>query len=209
TITSRTLPAVVVAMAVSNDGKHLYVVTGPTGGATVQQLHVLDTTKPGMPDFNANPIDIPNSAASDVVPAVAPDGRLFAFVVTSGEVLEWGSDLDTSANPAPPALIRNLGANLRDFALSSDGKTAFSLGPNEEIQSPDLASAAVTAVKVLPAGSKPSTLGVVASTGPDLLAVCDQTGSNFYLVALSPSPSLVGTVKLDHPPIDVVVSPGG
>src|SRR5262249_47266591 len=46
TITSRTLPAAVVAMAVSNDGKHLYVVTGPTGGAAVQQLHVLDTTQP-------------------------------------------------------------------------------------------------------------------------------------------------------------------
>ena len=51
TITSRTLPAKVLAQAVSNDGKHLYVVVEPTTPATLRQLHVLDTTQPGMPDF--------------------------------------------------------------------------------------------------------------------------------------------------------------
>src|SRR5262245_10110886 len=52
TITSRTLPAIAIAQALSNDGKHLYVVTKPTAQATPQQLHVLDTTQTGMPDFN-------------------------------------------------------------------------------------------------------------------------------------------------------------
>ena len=66
TITSRTLPAKVIALAISNDGKHLYVIVEPTSPATLRQLHVLDTTQAGMPDFNTDPLDLPNSSGSDV-----------------------------------------------------------------------------------------------------------------------------------------------
>ena len=114
------------------------------------------------------------SKGSEVALAVAPDGRLLALVLLTGDVLRWGTDLDTNTNPAAPVVVKNLGANVRGLALSSDGKTAFSLGPNDEIQALDIAAAAVTVIKVLPAGAKPSSLAVVASTGPDHLAVCDK-----------------------------------
>src|SRR5262245_43410682 len=52
TITSRTLPAKAIDLAVSNDGNHLYIVTEPATAANPRQLHVLDTTQAGMPNFN-------------------------------------------------------------------------------------------------------------------------------------------------------------
>ena len=106
TITSRTLPAKVVAQAMSKDGKHLYVVVEPTAPATLRQLHVLDTTQAGMPDFNTNPLDLPNSSGSDVSLAVAPDGRLLTLVSSTGDVLHWPADLDTNATPAAPGWSR-------------------------------------------------------------------------------------------------------
>jgi hypothetical protein len=208
TITSRTLPTRAVAMAVSNDGQHLYIVTEPVGSATLRQLHVLDTAQPGMPDFNTNPIDLPNSAGSSVALAVTPDGQLLALVSATGDVLRWGTDLDTSANPAPPVVVINLGANLVGLTLSSDSKQAFTLGPGNHMQALDLAAATVTVIAVLPAG-QPSSMALISSTAPDMLAVADHTSSQIHLLALHPVPELVGSVTVDHAPIALVASPGG
>jgi hypothetical protein len=209
TITSRTLPAKVVAQAMSKDGKHLYVVVEPTAPATLRQLHVLDTTQAGMPDFNTNPLDLPNSSGSDVSLAVAPDGRLLTLVSSTGDVLRWPADLDTNATPAAPGVVKNLGAGLAGLTLSSDGKLAFALGPGNQLQSLDLTAATVNSITVLPAGAKPSSMALVSSTAPDMLAVTDQTNLFLHLIALTPTASLVASVKLDHPPIGFVAAPGG
>jgi len=209
TITSRTLPARVVAQAVSNDGKHLYVVVEPIAPATLRELHVLDTSQAGMPDFNTNPLDLPNSSGSDVSLAVTPDGRLLALVSSTGDVLRWPADLDTNASPAAPEVVKNLGAGLAGLTLSSDGKQAFALGPGNQIQSLDLTAATVNPIAVLPADAKPSSMALVSSTAPDMLAVADQTNLFLHLIALTPAASLVGSVKLDHPPVGLIAAPGG
>ena len=209
TITSRTLPAKRVAQAVSNDGKRLYVVTEPTAPATLRQLHVLDTTQAGLPDFNTDPLELPNGSASGVTLAVAPDGRLLALVSSTGDVLRWPADLDTNATPAAPDVVKNLGAGLSGLTLSSDGKVAFALGPGNQIQSLDLTAATVNSINVLPSGAKPSSMALVSSTAPDMLAVTDQTNRFLHLIALTPAPALVGSVELDHPPVGLVATPGG
>ena len=209
TITSRTLPAKVVAQAVSNDGEHLYVVVEPTSPATLRQLHVLDTAQAGLPDFNTDPLDLPNSSGSDVSLAVSADGRLLALVSSAGDVLRWPGDLDTNPSPGAPTVVKNLGAGLAGLTLSSDGTLAFVLGPANQIQALDLAGATVTPIAVLPAGAKPSSLALVSSTAPDMLAVTDQTNRFLHLVGLTPAASLIGSVKLDHPPIGLVAAPGG
>jgi hypothetical protein len=209
TITARTLTKKAIALGVSNDGKHLYVVVEPTSPATLRQLHVLDTTQTGMPDFNTNPLDLPNSSGSDVTLAVAPDGRLLGLVSSTGDVLRWPADLDTNPAPAAPELVKNLGAGAAGLTLSSDGKLAFVLGSGNQIQSLDLAAATVTPITVLPAAAKPSSMALVTSTAPDMLAVIDQTNLFLHLVALPPAAALIGSVKLDHPPVGLVAAPGG
>jgi hypothetical protein len=209
TITSRTLPAKVVAQALSNDGDRLYVIVEPTAPANLRQLHVLDTTQAGLPDFNADPLEVPNSSGSDVSLAVAADGRLLALVSSSGEVLRWPADLDTNATPAAPEVVKNLGADLSVLILSSDGNLAFALGPGNQIQSLDLAGATVNSIAVLPAGAKPSSMALVSSTAADMIVVTDQTNLFLHLIALSPSAALIGSVKLDHPPVGLVAAPGG
>ena len=139
------------------------MVVEPTTPATLRQLHVLDTTQTGMPDFNTNPLDLPNSSGSAVTLAVAPKARLLALVSSSGDVLRWPADLDTNPAPAAPDLIKNLGAGVAGLTLSSDGKLAFVLGPGNQIQALDLAAATVTPITVLPAAAKPSSMALVAA----------------------------------------------
>ncbi|NOT54927.1 MAG: hypothetical protein HOP18_10005 [Deltaproteobacteria bacterium] len=213
-VTSRILPAKIVAQTVSNDGKHLFVVVEPTAPATLRQLHVLDTMKSGMPDFNTIPMDLPNSTNSAVELAVMKDGRLLALLASSGGLLRWGTDLETNPTPAPlTTATANVGVNAHSLVLSSDCTRAFSLGPNNQIQQINGLDTATPTVmiplNVLPTTAKPSAVALVSSTAPDMLAVVDQTNLFLHLVALPPAASLIGSVKLDHPPIALVASPGG
>jgi len=52
-------------------------------------------------------------------------------------------------------------------------------------------------------------MALVSSTAPDMLAVADQTNLFLHLVQLPPSATLIGSVKLDHPPVGLVASAGG
>ena len=147
TITARTLTNKALALAVSNDGKHLYVVVEPTSPATLRQLHVLDTTQSGMPDFNTAPLDLPNSSGSAVTLAVAPRRR--GCSRWSRPAAMCCAGLPTSIRTPRPlhrTVVKNLGANVAGLTLSSDGKLAFVFGPGNQIQSLDLAAATVTPI---------------------------------------------------------------
>jgi len=198
------------ALAVPNDGTRLYVVVDPAAAGNPRQLVVLDTTAAGLPAVQAAGLNIPNSQGSQVVLAVAPapDNRLYALVVKGGDVLQWGTDINTAPNPAAPKTVKTLGAGLKGFVLGGDGKTAYAAGPGNAIQALALATQTVTPINVLPAGAAPVALAIVSSTAPDMVAVADQTQSRLHLVDPGGN-KLTGTVPLDHPPVDLVVSPGG
>ena len=61
---------------------------------------------------------------------------------------------------------------------------------------------------MLPTGFNPTGLALVASTGPDLLALVGKTPAALALVAPSPA-ALVGTVTLPKPPVALGISHGG
>jgi hypothetical protein len=210
TISSRALPADAVAVAVSSDGDRLYVVTEPTGSDTLLQLRVLDTTQPGLPDFNQDPLDLINSENSDIYLAVADGGKLFLLIASTGELLAAPDDLDDNPTASAPAIVVTLPADVKGLVLSSDGKQAFSLGPDNEIQHvTDLTTSPnVNEITVSPVAN-PSLIALVSSTAADMLAVVEETGAKFHLVSLGATPAVVGTVPLDHAPVSLVVSPGG
>jgi DNA-binding beta-propeller fold protein YncE len=211
TITSRTLDAEAVAIAVSKDGSRLYVVTEPVAPDTLLQLHVLDTTKLGLPDFNTTELELPNSAGSDVHLAVAPNGILFALLAASGDLLSGPDDLDTNVSADPPEKIVTVAANIKGLVISGNGESAFSVGPANQIQQIkgiQTASPTVSAITVAPVAS-PTLIAVVSSTAADMLAVVEKTGAKFHLISLGATPAVVGSVTLNHPPISLVVSPGG
>jgi DNA-binding beta-propeller fold protein YncE len=211
TISSRTLDAEAVAVAVSNDGSRLYVVTEPVSPDTLLQLHVLDTEEPGLPDFNTTDLELPNSAGSDVYLAVAPNGLLFALLAASGDLLRGPDDLDTNDAADAPEKIKTVAANIKGLAIASDGESAFSVGPTNQIQQIkgiQTASPTVSAITVAPVSS-PTLIAVVSSTAADMLAVVEETGAKFHLISLGSTPAIVGSVTLDHAPASLVVSPGG
>jgi len=99
TITSSTPLAQVVALAVSNDGVHLYVIAESTTASDPRQLHVLDTTKSGLPPIHPpSPADLGSGAA---FLAVTADNHLLALGSVSGEVLRWDTDINRLRHRQP------------------------------------------------------------------------------------------------------------
>src|SRR6266496_2882814 len=210
TISSRTLPAKAISVAVSNDGSRLYVVTEPVGSDTLMQLRVLDTTQTGIPDFNQDPLDLTHSEGSDVYLSVASGGQLFLLVASTGDLFGGPTDLDTNSTAGVPTSIATLPPDVKGLVVSRDGQQAFSVGPNDQIQhvSDLTASPNVNEITVSPIAN-PTLIALVSSTAEEMLAVVEETGAKFHLISLGSTPAVVGSVTLDHPPISLLVSPGG
>jgi hypothetical protein len=208
-ITSHNLPAKGRALVVSNNGDRVYVITDPAAPPADMQLHVLDATKPGLPEIHASPLKIGNSGAKEVVPAVAPDGHLIMLVTNNGDVLRWAADIDTAAPPpAAPQVVANLGANLVAMTLSSDGSVVFAAGPSNVIQVLTIATQAKSTINVLPAASKISSLVTVKSTGSDILAAADTNGNTLQIIKPNPA-ALSGGIPLANAPVAIAAAPGG
>jgi len=210
---SQTLSAKGLALAVSNDGARVYVVTEPKSGnpGDPRQLVVLDTNN-HLNDPPLREFDIPNSAGNDVFLAVAPapDNRLFALLGQNGDALIWPTTLDSAGPALPPSDTIDLGANLRGLVIGANPLKAYAADEaNNQIQVLDIPGMAKgAAINALPNNFKPSALALVASTAPDMLAVVSQSLKQITLLNLNPD-SFADPATLDHEPIDLVVSPGG
>src|ERR1051325_9904347 len=212
TIASRTLAAGVVALAVSKDGSRLYVVTEPVAPDTFLQFQVIDTTPPGLPDFNTADLQLADSAGSDAYLEVAANGILFVLLGGSGDLLRGPNDLDTNNAAGAPQKIATVAANVKGLAISSDGDTAFSVGGATKqvhrVKGIQNASPTVEALTVSTLTS-PALVALVRSTAQDMLVVSEETGSELRLVSLDGTPAVMESVALDHEPVALVVSPGG
>lgn len=210
TVSSRVLPAKAIAVAVSSDGSRLFVVTEAIAPATLLQFRILDLTQAGLPDFNSAPVDLPNSTGSKTNLAVAPNGRLFILVQSSGELFRGASDLETNANASAPESIKQLPANMNGLVITSDGKWAFSLGPGNKIQLvKSIQGSATLSDFTLASLANPSAVALVSSTAQDMLAIAEASSRKLHLITFNPTRAIVGSVTLDHEPVSVVVSPGG
>src|SRR5262249_23006852 len=140
----------------------------------------------------------------------SPSDQLLTLLQSGGQLLRWGTDIDTSATPAAPTTVATFGTNQNSIVLSSDGASVYA-SDSSKLQVVPLATGVVTAVSGLPAGAAPSALAVIATSGADLLVIADQTAKKLYLLNTSTA-TLVGSVLLAHPPItgpSIVNAPDG
>jgi hypothetical protein len=211
-VTSKSFSTKVIALAANKTGDRLYVVLEPSTAGNPRQLLVLETTA-GLPDFSAAPLDIANSAGSEIYLAVAPNGRLYVLVAATGDLLRGPTDLDTNKNAAAPGTPKNLAPTpLVGLVISTDGKQGFTLDPagqvllvkNLHLNSTSAGPLTISAV------TKPKALALVGSTAADMLVVAQDAPAQLLLIAPDQATPLVGTpVSLAHPPVSIVVSPGG
>jgi len=210
-VTSRSFPTRVIAVATSKAGDRLYVVLEPATAANPRQFLVLETTA-GLPDFSAAPLDVANSAGSDISLAVAQNGRLYLLVAATGDLLRGPTDLDTNKNAAAPGTPKNLSpTSLAGLVISADGKQGFTLDPAGQIlliRNLNLSTTSASPINV-PSLSKPKALALVSSTAADMLTVVQDAPPQLHLIAPDQATPLVGSVNLAHTPVSVVVSPGG
>jgi DNA-binding beta-propeller fold protein YncE len=203
------LPSKGLELAISQDGSRMYVVIeNPSGQAgDPRQLVVVDTAALSNPSVRV--VDIPGSANSPVyLAALSTGGALIALVGTTGDLHLWPTSLnDPGPNPTPET--KNLGPNLSSLVLSSNGQYACTAdATNNRLVRYDISSKVVGEIKVTSGGANPSALALVASSGPDLLAVVSPADKKLYLVEPE-TPSLLGFADLPYTPLDVGVSPGG
>ena len=212
-LASRALPAKGMALAVSNDGTRLYVVTeAPTNpGTSKRQLIVFDTANLAAPAALIRTIDIDDSVGSDIYLAVAPqpDGRLFANIAKPGIVRMFSTGINTAAGSVSPTNTPALGANLVGLAIGTDGSMAYVADATNKILAIKVATATLdSTINVLPANAIISALAVVRGAG-DMVAVADTVNDRLHLVGLSPAKLIGSSATLAHEPFALAVSPGG
>ncbi len=213
-VSSVGLNGIGLEVAVAHDGKTVYVVTElPSRRATKpRQLVVFGTAGLGQP---VHELDIAGSGSGPITLAPTPDNRLLVLLAAAGQVQIWGEDLNTAGGAPKPVTVDFQAANLSGLAVDKAGGRAYTLDPaNDAILVLDLtagAAAQESPLKVLPAGSKPTTLAMVSSTGPDQLVVASQANHRLYLVGLSPANPVTDAdaVQLDHEAVAVAVTLGG
>jgi hypothetical protein len=207
-VATATLSDQPMAMAVSNKGDRLYVVSD-TGKK--RQLVVIDTAKF---DGNVlNTVDLPNGDQGPIYLAVAPapDNRLFSLAGQAGEVAAWPVELDKKGSNPKPVTV-NLGRDLAGLVISSNAKSVYTVDPaNNQVAVGTIKGKTILSKASpvdLPENTQPSGLGLVASTAPDLLAVISSSRKSLIIVDPKNKKNLGGT-GLDYAPSAVAIAAGG
>jgi competence ComEA-like helix-hairpin-helix protein len=200
-------------LAVSPDGKWLYVALKDTA-ETDPQVYVLDTAN--LADAPVNKLAVAGGGSSQTRLAVASDGRLYAANAANDEVLVWATDINTSASPAAPTSVA-VGTNPVDISIARTGDYAYTAN----LDSADLSAIKMSDLSVKPiaiAGSKPSALVAIVTTGGENLAVVDSDNQTLHLIGwrpleVNPADQIKALgdplTTLAHRPHGVVASSGG
>lgn len=204
-LASRNLPTPGQELALSTDGKRLYVIREADDPAVDASRHllVLDTTSALAEIPIPDPL-LGDNGTGEIFLAVTPDERLLALVGQQGNLLIWPETLDTKTTVDLNA------SELRGLVISSDGNHAYSIeSANGTLHIVDLQSQS-------PSGSTASIANIsgviqvalVASTAADKLAVVSENPNQLHLIDLNPI-GLVGSVDLAHAPLALALSAGG
>ncbi|MBN1439687.1 MAG: hypothetical protein JW929_09780 [Anaerolineales bacterium] len=202
------VPGVPTAVAVSNKGDLVFVAAKPVKAGAEAQIHVWDTAKLSKKPAS---FDLKDSDGTDLRLAVAPgsDGRLFALLGSAGTMLVLPEDPLKSG--ATAATIKLSAKDVQGLAFGSDGKFAYTADPaGDKVLVIDVKNKKeADSLAVLPAGTTPTGLALVASTASDLLAVASNSKKSLYLVDPQGKTAVGSPVGLEHAPVDLAVSPGG
>jgi DNA-binding beta-propeller fold protein YncE len=200
-------------LAVSPDGKWLYVAL-KDAAETDPQVYVLDTAN--LSDAPVNKLEVTGGGSSQTRLVVASDGRLYAANPPNNEVLVWATDINTTNPPAAPTVVA-VGTNPVDISIARTGEYAYTAN----LDSADLSAIKMSDLSVKPiamAGSKPSALAAIVTTGGENLAVVDTDNQQLHLIGWRPlEANPADQVKalgdpvtaLAHRPHGVVASSGG
>jgi DNA-binding beta-propeller fold protein YncE len=195
---SLTLPGDGRALAISEDGKTLYVAGGDASPATKTELWAINTTVPlALPAG----VTLAAAPAASVELRVAPatPGMLLSLNNDTGELIVW----DVTTNPAIKKTI-SLAAKANSLIAGNKGLQAYAVDPTANvINVVDLATSAVTKVTLL---TKPSLIELANTTTPDILFVTDGTGPSASALKVD-TPKILGTEPLPVLPTTVLMSP--
>ena len=211
-LSTAALPAKGLAIAVSNDGSRLYVVTeaATNPGISKRDLHVFDTANLSAANALVRTLAIDNSVGSNVDLAVsATDGRLFVLLGKPGIVRIFSSGIDTSGGSPSPVETPALAANSTSLLIGTDGTLAYVADATNKILVVDVATQTLkSTVNVLPGTTVIAAMAIVTGT-TDMVAVADNVNKQIHLVAFNPDKLIGSSTALPHTPSALAVSPGG
>ncbi|MEO9186094.1 MAG: hypothetical protein ABI467_21555 [Kofleriaceae bacterium] len=191
-----------LAMAISPDGKELFVAVGPktTGDG---ELWIYDTT---------NLAATPDTGVLAGVGAAVP---FLAMTSTSELVAVYPAGLVFAWKPAAPAATPSEKLTLTtpgitSLVVSTDGTEAWLAQGNSTLQVLDLTVSPVVAAPYQVTGTMMSVLAVLQSTLPDKLAAGDSAAKLYVIDPAQPSGTApLATAMLAAPPIAMAGAPGG
>jgi len=195
-------------VAVSPSGDFVYVAVQPATGAP--QINVYKAS-----DFTTtvNQLSVGTDADPTVLLATYPasEGSLFAFGKTAG-VVAWSGVNASGATSTPVAI-----ANPIAMVVSEGNQYAYvATSGSSTLTVVTLSTLAVNSSNNIALPSAPATLALSGTTGNEKLAALDASGGGtLYFVDIPPAgPASAKVVSqhvtgFAHPPIQVLLSPGG
>ncbi len=196
------------------DGR-VYIVMEAASGmpADDRQLAVYDATAKALLDWGGQlATTIPGSGgmAVELVTTSVASRRLVAVLGGSGQVLAWP---DQAAAPGLGAMqtLGTISGGVRGVAVSSDGQRLFAAAPTgSALKAVDLDPWAQQAdLAVLPGTATPGALTVASIGTTEALIASDASASELHFVDPGATPTLLGTLALDHPVVAVADAGGG
>jgi DNA-binding beta-propeller fold protein YncE len=202
-LASVSLGRVGLAMAISPDGKKLYVAIGPKAAGQDGEMWIFDATNlagtADMATLAATGGDTPLLAMTDQAELVAayPSGHLFAWKPAD------------HAGSATEQL--SLTAGITGLVASSDGSKAWLARGTDTLQLLDLTAAGLNPQPYQVPGTVMTVLAVLQSTLPDKLAAGDATSSKVYVIdpTKPTGTAALAAAALAASPIAMVGAPGG
>jgi DNA-binding beta-propeller fold protein YncE len=196
-------------LAISNDGKRLYVATK---GGTAGDLQLIVWNTETDDQVSAGAIHGSNGDTVELAVVPMPDNRLSALLDKKGDVLIWPLTLDSaSTQPSPSSPTPNLASNIHGLTFNKNAQMAYSARPSDNT---------IRVLKIIPTATAgapinipsppytPFDLEFVVSTGPDALAVISNTPSTLLYITLSGN-QFKKSDSLAHPAKAVVIGPAG
>jgi hypothetical protein len=187
------------ALAISEDGKTLYVAALDAPG-TATELWPVDTSTFALP---AAPGALAAAAVNAVeiqVPPQAP-GKLVSLNADTGEVLLW----DVTAAPPSSTGIFTLPANSHSLVAGNQALQAYAIDPSTNtIAVLDLTVKTKSAINLM---AQPVILALANAAVPDILLAVDGTLPGGVSAIQATVPKILGTVALSAVPAAAVVSP--
>lgn len=211
-LASQNLATPVLALAATADGSRLLVAVAGATGANAR-LVVLDTSSPAV--FSGPALyseKIPDSTDASVGLQLLASGELAVLAATAAKtsIAVWKI---SAGRPAPVAGRQaDVPVALIGPALAGDGTSLYAAAATGPVYRFDTAANGLnpTTIAITPPAATPGglvALEVVKSSAPDLLAWIETTGRRLTLAKTDGI--ALGSIPLPHPPVALVVAPGG